>query len=90
MQRDVKAIATGPTNILYSIRMEYMEEIFLLHPFQHNKFLEKAHSKRNRHDKLIAESIKKHPPVTSLKKRKDKDQNANEEEEHISKFYFLI
>ena len=38
---------------------------------------------------MIAESIKKHPPVTSLKKRRDKDQNAHEEEDHKCKFFFL-
>jgi hypothetical protein len=33
MQRDVKAIAGASTNILYSIRMDQMEQVFLHHPF---------------------------------------------------------
>lgn len=38
---------------------------------------------------MIAESIKKHPPVTSLKKRRDKGNNVNEEEDMKSKFFLI-
>ena len=61
-----------------------MREIFDNFPDEHKKMLEAAYHKREKHMKLVAESIKKIPPHDRLRKKKgardqDEDQVENKE-----------